>query len=178
LPRLFIPDVGVTVSAQVSVAKDSIGFSAAHFLTLRGHVCERLHGHNYRLGATVEGTVDPHTGFVVDFAVLKHTLRRLVEPLDHRILIPIKNPALGIREEGNSLIVDYEWPAWLTVPRAHACLLPVEHTTAEVLAGYFASLAFSTLTSEPAPGIHSVVIDLEESAGQWATARCSAPEPS
>ena len=60
----------MTQSFQVSVSKESLGFSAAHFLTLRGHMCERLHGHNYRLSVTVEGTVDPATGFVVDFAVL------------------------------------------------------------------------------------------------------------
>src|SRR5512147_1914561 len=85
-------------TSQVTVAKESLGFSAAHFLTLPGHVCERLHGHNYRVAVTVEGPVDPVTGFVVDFAVLKRVVRAVIEPLDHRVLVPASNPALRTRE--------------------------------------------------------------------------------
>jgi 6-pyruvoyltetrahydropterin/6-carboxytetrahydropterin synthase len=161
----------VSPSVRVSVAKESIGFSAAHFLTLRGHVCERLHGHNYRVHVTVEGEVDPATGFVVDFAVLKHTLRRLVEPMDHRLLVPAANPELRLREEGDALIVDYEWPDWLRAPRAHVCLLPVRHTTAEVLARHLADAALSELRSEAAPGLRGLELEVEESPGQWAAAR-------
>lgn len=45
------------------------------------------HGHNYALEATVEGTIDPETGFVVDLGVLDDVLRReVVLPLDHHHL--------------------------------------------------------------------------------------------
>ena len=53
---------------KVSVAKEYLSFSSAHFITLAGHQCESLHGHNYRVGVTVEGPVDPECAFVVDFA--------------------------------------------------------------------------------------------------------------
>ena len=56
---------------KVSVSKDYLVFSSAHFITFRGHQCETLHGHNYRLGVTVEGAVDDETLFVVDFSILK-----------------------------------------------------------------------------------------------------------
>ena len=43
------------------------------------------HGHNYVLEATVEGPVDPETGFIVDLGVLDRTLyEAVVEPLDHQ----------------------------------------------------------------------------------------------
>ena len=42
------------------------------------------HGHNYELDVTVAGEPDPETGFVVDLADLKQTIRTYVEePLDH-----------------------------------------------------------------------------------------------
>ena len=42
---------------KVTVNKDYLVFSSAHFITFRGHQCEALHGHNYRVGVTVEGNV-------------------------------------------------------------------------------------------------------------------------
>jgi 6-pyruvoyltetrahydropterin/6-carboxytetrahydropterin synthase len=45
------------------------------------------HGHDYLLEATVEGEVDPLTGFSVDLALLDRVLREeVVEPLDHQHL--------------------------------------------------------------------------------------------
>lgn len=42
------------------------------------------HGHNYELEVTVEGEVDPATGFVVDLKRLKDLLERLVvSDVDH-----------------------------------------------------------------------------------------------
>jgi 6-pyruvoyltetrahydropterin/6-carboxytetrahydropterin synthase len=46
---------------SVSVAKDYLVFSSAHFITFAGHRCEGLHGHNYRARATVEGALDQET---------------------------------------------------------------------------------------------------------------------
>lgn len=49
--------------------------------------CARLHGHNYDLEVTVEGKVDPRTGFVIDFRELKRRVRELaVDEIDHRHL--------------------------------------------------------------------------------------------
>jgi len=45
------------------------------------------HGHSYRLRVTVKGPIDPDTGFVVDFKILKEILKREVfETLDHRFI--------------------------------------------------------------------------------------------
>lgn len=42
------------------------------------------HGHNYDLEVTVEGRVDPGTGFVIDLSRLKELVRgRVVEDVDH-----------------------------------------------------------------------------------------------
>ena len=45
------------------------------------------HGHNYELDVTVEGEVDPATGFVLDLKILKELVEeRVVADLDHRNL--------------------------------------------------------------------------------------------
>lgn len=162
---------GMPVTTQVAVAKESLGFSAAHFLTLPGHLCERLHGHNYRVSVVVEGPVDPATGFVLDFAVLKRVLRALIEPMDHRVLLPGRNPRLVLREEGEALVVDYLRPGWLTIPRDHACVVPVTNTTAELLAEHLESAVRAALGREGIPVPHRLAVEVEESAGQSATAR-------
>jgi 6-pyruvoyltetrahydropterin/6-carboxytetrahydropterin synthase len=45
------------------------------------------HGHNYVLEVTVEGQVDPETGYLIDMKILKDILRRtVVSDVDHRHL--------------------------------------------------------------------------------------------
>ena len=45
------------------------------------------HGHNYELDVTVEGEVDPETGFVYDLKRLKERVEaRVIDDLDHRNL--------------------------------------------------------------------------------------------
>jgi 6-pyruvoyltetrahydropterin/6-carboxytetrahydropterin synthase len=45
------------------------------------------HGHNYELEVTVEGAVDPETGYVMDLGELRDLVaREVVDQLDHRNL--------------------------------------------------------------------------------------------
>ena len=45
------------------------------------------HGHNYNLFVTVEGTVDPDTGYVIDLKILSDIIKnRIVEKMDHKNL--------------------------------------------------------------------------------------------
>ncbi len=45
------------------------------------------HGHNYELDVTVEGDIDPETGYVIDINVLKRLVEeKLLSQLDHRNL--------------------------------------------------------------------------------------------
>lgn len=52
-------------------------------------LCNRPHGHghNYRVDVTLEGTVDPVTGMVMNLADLDRLLQQVVvQPLDHTFL--------------------------------------------------------------------------------------------
>jgi len=61
-------------------------FAAAH--ALRGYrgKCEHIHGHNYRVRATLEGEQVDANGLLVDFVDVKRWLKRSIEYLDHRFV--------------------------------------------------------------------------------------------
>lgn len=72
-------------------------FDAAHFLphVPEGHKCREIHGHTYHLTIFLEGTPDPHTGWVMDFAALKMAVEPIIQRVDHQFLnhIPgLENP--------------------------------------------------------------------------------------
>lgn len=65
---------------------------AAHRLpnVPEGHKCSRLHGHSFRVELHVEGPVDAHTGWVMDFADIKKAFAPLYDQLDHHYLNDIE----------------------------------------------------------------------------------------
>ncbi|WP_120995131.1 6-carboxytetrahydropterin synthase QueD [Stutzerimonas urumqiensis] len=63
-------------------------FESAHRLpnVPQGHKCGRLHGHSFRVAIYISGIVDPHTGWIKDFAELKAIFKPIYEQLDHNYL--------------------------------------------------------------------------------------------
>jgi 6-pyruvoyltetrahydropterin/6-carboxytetrahydropterin synthase len=51
-----------------------------------GHKCARLHGHSFRIELHVSGPVEPHFGWVLDFAEIKAAFKPLYDQLDHHCL--------------------------------------------------------------------------------------------
>ncbi len=153
-------------SYRVSVAKDYLAFSSAHFITFRGHKCESLHGHNYRLAVVVEGAVDAECLFVLDFAVLKQVIKPMVEAVDHKVLLPTQNEKLALREEGDALIVDYLGKGRFVFPRSDVALVPVKNTTVEMLAEYFANEIRGALRAAGHAHLLRLDVEVEESPGQ------------
>ncbi len=155
---------------RVSVSKDYLVFAAAHFITFRGHACEALHGHNYRLGITVEGPIDPESFFVVDFAILKQAVRKYVELMDHRVLLPTDNPKLRFEEREDAVFVDYLGNPAYRFPKRDCAMLPVSNTTAEMIAEWVATSVARDLGDEGAR-LTWLELEVEESFGQSATYR-------
>jgi 6-pyruvoyltetrahydropterin/6-carboxytetrahydropterin synthase len=151
---------------KVSVSKEYLGFSSAHFITLSGHQCESLHGHNYRIGVTVEGAVDPECAFVVDFAVLKRIVRPYVQEVDHRVLLPTRNPKLVLTREGDRMLVDYLGATRFVFPASNCALIPITNTTAEMIAEYLAHRLREDLRKEGLSNLDAIEVEVEESVGQ------------
>ncbi len=158
-------------SFRVAVSKDYLVFASAHFITFRGHQCETLHGHNYRVGVAVEGTVDAECLFVLDFSVLKQITRRLVDEIDHKVLLPTENPKLTYRDEGDRLAVDYFGTPTYVFPRRDCALLPIANSTAEMLAQYIGRGVRGELERMGHRHLTLLEVEVEENFGQAATYR-------
>jgi len=69
------------------------------------HKCSRLHGHSFRIGVHLAGPLDPTTGWVMDFADLKHAFQPLFEQLDHRYL----NDVEGLENPTSEVLAMWVW---------------------------------------------------------------------
>ena len=83
---------------KVRLTKDFI-LEAAQSLTKvpAGHKCARLHGHTFTIEITVEGEVNPDTGWLYDHAFISAAMKPIIEELDHSYLndVPgLENPTI------------------------------------------------------------------------------------
>jgi 6-pyruvoyl tetrahydropterin synthase/QueD family protein len=82
-------------------------FEAAHRLpnVPPGHKCGRLHGHSFRLELHIQGTVDPHTGWIIDFAEIKQAFKPIYNQLDHNYLNDIE----GLENPTSENLAQWIW---------------------------------------------------------------------
>ncbi|HYH83584.1 MAG TPA: 6-carboxytetrahydropterin synthase QueD [Longimicrobium sp.] len=83
------------------------GFEAAHRLpnVPPGHKCARLHGHSFRVEVHVRGELDPHLGWVMDFADLKAAVKPVLDELDHYYL----NDIPGLENPTSEVLARWLW---------------------------------------------------------------------
>jgi 6-pyruvoyltetrahydropterin/6-carboxytetrahydropterin synthase len=156
---------------RVSVTKDYLVFASAHFITFAGHRCEGLHGHNYRVGVTLDGRIDEESWFVFDFVALKKIMRRLCDEIDHKVLLPLQNPKVQVVEDGDAVRVAYEGKPRYVFPRDDCSLLPITNTTVEMLAELLTVRLRAELDAAGAHGITAIEMEVEENFGQAAVYR-------
>ena len=127
-------------SWSVRVTKDTLVFSAAHFITFNRNVCERIHGHNWRVEAEIEGPLDENH-YVFDFIALRDGLQALVHELDHRVLLPDRHSMIQvvISDDEQEVTARFENRRWV-FPREDCLILPIENTTAELIARWIGML--------------------------------------
>jgi 6-pyruvoyltetrahydropterin/6-carboxytetrahydropterin synthase len=68
---------------------------AAHWLpnVPEGHKYRRLHGHSFHVAIHVRGPLDPHLGWVMDFAEIKTAFAAIEDQIDHRCLNEVEGLA-------------------------------------------------------------------------------------
>ena len=120
---------------SIRVTHPKMGFSAAHFV-VSGDECEALHGHNYQVEAVVSGGLDDG-GMVMDFRNLKDEVARACHELDHRVLLPAKSHSIQINAVESSVKVVVDAREYV-FPGQDCVMLPIEATTAELLAEHLA----------------------------------------
>jgi 6-pyruvoyltetrahydropterin/6-carboxytetrahydropterin synthase len=153
---------------KVRVTKDHLVFCSGHFISYEGDKCEKLHGHNYRATVEIEGPLDPRSYYVFDFIALKHRTKAITDELDHRMMLATKNPVIHLEEIGAGIRVRYKNREWL-FPKDDCVLLPIENTTAELLARYIAQRLKADILAQHGYTPEVLRVEVEENIGQSAT---------
>jgi 6-pyruvoyltetrahydropterin/6-carboxytetrahydropterin synthase len=151
---------------RVRVTKDHLVFSAAHFITFNGNICERLHGHNWRTAVELTGPLDENS-YVFDFIALRDRLQEIVNQLDHRVLLPTQHEAIRVTESELEVEATFEDRRWV-FPREDCVLLPVANTTAELIARWIAGELQPVVEAQEGAAISTIQVEVEENFGQWA----------
>lgn len=150
---------------RVSLEKDNLVFSAAHFITFNGNICESLHGHNYRVKCEVVGPLDEN-GYVVDFIALRDALTEIVGRLDHHVVLPTHHKMIKVVDDGKEVTTTFEEKRWV-FPSGDCVLLPIANTTAELMARYIAVELIEKTKAKFGDEISKITIAVDENRGQW-----------
>jgi 6-pyruvoyltetrahydropterin/6-carboxytetrahydropterin synthase len=150
---------------HVRLTKDFLVFSAAHFITFAGNICERIHGHNYRVEAELHGPLDENY-YVIDFIALRDALKARVDAWDHHVLLPTQHTQIRVTWDEREVLAQFADRRWV-FPRGDCVLLPVENTTAELLARTLGHSLLDDLQRLGCPKPKLLRMGVDENNGQW-----------
>ncbi|MBM3139297.1 MAG: 6-pyruvoyl tetrahydrobiopterin synthase [Chloroflexi bacterium] len=148
---------------HVSVEGVRLRFAAAHMATL-GDELEPLHGHNYEVRARVDGDLTSDQ-WVIDFSALKRIVRATCERLDHVFLLQRRSTLLAIAEDEGGWSIRFRDRRY-RFPASDVVALPIENTTAELIAQWMWGEVASSLLAEGHRQIRRLGIEVEEMPGQ------------
>ena len=157
---------------SIRVSKDYLIFCSGHFISYEGDKCERLHGHNYRTAIEIEGALDENH-YVFDFIALKQRSKAITDELDHRMMLATRNRLIQVEATDTRVEVRYRDREWV-FPRGDCVLLPIENTTAELLARYIGTRLLADLQTHHQYQPNVLRVEVEETIGQFATYEWSA----
>lgn len=155
----------MSAAYHIRLQKEHHVFSAAHFITYAGNVCERLHGHNYAVAVEIFGPLDENQ-YVVDFIAARDCLRTILEEFEHRMLLPDRHPTIQVTADDREVLVTFEDRRWI-FPRGDCLILPLANTTAELLAHYFGLRLRDELEQRTGATIPRMTVAVDENHGQW-----------
>ena len=102
---------------------------------------------------------------MIDFSVLKRLVREACERLDHRFLLQRDSQLLAIDEQADAWVVrfgerEYRFPA------EDVAVLPIENSTAELLAQWLCETVAAALAAEGTDNLTCIAVEVEEMPGQ------------
>jgi 6-pyruvoyltetrahydropterin/6-carboxytetrahydropterin synthase len=150
---------------RVLLQKEQLVFSAAHFITFAGDICECLHGHNYGVKAEVIGPLDENQ-YVVDFIAFRDNLAKIVNRLDHHVILPTKHEMICVDAGEKEVTATFRDKRWI-FPREDCMLLPIVNTTAEKIAWWIAHELRAALRPSVGDRLTSLEVAVDENHGQW-----------
>lgn len=154
-------------SFRIRLDKEHHVFAAAHFITFAGDICERLHGHNYRVAVELAGPLDENS-YVVDFIAARDELRAITDQLDHRMLLPDSHPLIKVVADDKEVTVTFtpDGRRWI-FPLGDCIILPLLNTTAELLARWIGEQLLARLQTRLNWQPAWLELAVDENNGQW-----------
>jgi 6-pyruvoyltetrahydropterin/6-carboxytetrahydropterin synthase len=148
---------------EIDGGYSGLRFSACHFIP-RHEKCSRLHGHSYIVRLRMEGDIGAD-GMIMDFVILKKALRKIIEEVDHKTLLPVRSTEVKITVSEDSVEAVSGCKRYV-FPREDVTLLDVPTTTAEEMSKMMALRMLSDIDFPP--NVRSISIGLDEERGQTA----------
>jgi len=143
----------------------NLTFASSHFLADYSK-CSRIHGHSYAVHLIMEG--DAIDGILMDFRIIKSTIREIIEEIDHHVIIPTEGK-FEVKREGE-VEVRYEDKRYI-FPEEDCIFLPIYSSSAENLATYILQEFMKRAGIEGRENIRMVKIGVDEGRGQGAWAK-------
>lgn len=156
-------------SFRVDVQKEQFIFSAAHFITFAGDICERLHGHNYGVRASVGGPLDENR-YVVDFIALRDAVLEQTQALDHHVILPSDHAEIKVTADESETTARFRDRRWV-FPNEDCVILPVINTTAEEIARVIAERVIDKTRPIFGDQLEWLEVAVDENQGQWGVYR-------
>ena len=165
---------------SINGIQSNLRFSSAHVIP--GHdTCGCIHGHSYFVDVEIEGERSGKFEFVVDFKDVKAYTKALCDELDHRLLIPVYNELIEIKDFDKKTDSIFNLKKQETVhlridgkgyslPSIDCVFLPLPYTSAEELAMFFAKSLAKKL-SESYDNLYYISVCVNEGIGQGAEYR-------
>ncbi len=154
---------------RVDVTKQQFVFSAAHFITFAGDICERIHGHNYGVRASVAGPLDENR-YVVDFIALRDAVLQETQSLDHHVILPRDHAQIRVSSDEKETTATFRDRRWV-FPNEDCVVLPVSNTTAEEIARVIAERVREKTRDSFGSSIEWIEVAVDENQGQWGVCR-------
>ncbi len=176
-------DTASAMSYSIRLSKENFKFSAAHFTIFGPGKGERLHGHNYYVGAEISiQKLQTDIGMAFDFNLIKPALARICKELDEYVLIAGDSTYLTIQGTGPnselgagpdappneqaSIAIQFGTKRY-SLPSEDVKVLPVCNITSEELAAWIGQKFLRDLLSLiPNVVIEELSLSVEETRGQ------------
>lgn len=154
--------------ARIEIAKEYLGFSAAHFTIFNARERENLHGHSFRIACEVLAPVGAD-GLCFDYGKLKALLAGWCNELDERLLLPGQSPHLRVETTPDGVRAHFADETLQFLAR-DVLVLPVANITVEALSHWL----LERLRDEPLltdAGVCAIEARVSSGSGQWGSAR-------
>ena len=156
-------------STRITIEKDHMHFSCAHFTIFSANHRENLHGHNYHMKCELDANVGSD-GLCFDYNLIKKALIQLCESLDEFTLLPENSPFLSIEHNAGGdpkkVTASFGEESIPFLARDIKCL-PVSNITIEELSRWLLEELIETVSLARLP-IQALSLGVSSGEGQWA----------